>query len=339
MTPEGAVGRVCDALDADRVPGPLAVAVSGGGDSVALLHAAVAVGRRAVVAATVDHGLREGSRAEAEGVARACAALGVAHATLAWDGAGRGNLQARAREARRGLLGAWARGQGAASVLLGHTLDDQAETVLLRLARGSGVDGLAGMPASFDAEGVAWERPFLGIAREALRHWLRARGIPWVEDPSNDDPRFDRARARAMMGALAGLGLTRDRLVRTAGHMGRARASLVGQARRLAAEQVREEGADLLLPRLWLLHSVERDDTAGRVLAAALMWVGGGEARPRWESLRRLAAVVAGGRAATLAGCRVSPEGDRVRVAPEGRHPGRARPPGGMRFAGAGSFG
>ncbi len=338
MTPEGAVGEVLAALDAERVPGPLAVAVSGGGDSMALLHATVLASRRGVVAATVDHGLRPGSHEEAEGVARACATLGVPHEVLRWDGAGRGNLQERAREARRRLLGGWARRNGAAAVLLGHTADDQAETVLLRLARGSGVDGLSGMPASFDAEGMGWSRPFLGLGREELRDWLRARDIAWVEDPSNEDPRFDRARARAMLERLGELGLTRDRLVRTAGHMARARVSLEGAARTAAARTVQEEGADLLLP-ISLLREFDQSDSAGRILAAALQWVGGSERRPRWEALRRLASVAAAGRGATLAGCLIRPEGDLVRIAPEsGRATAPSRDPG-RSFAGTARFG
>lgn len=325
LTPERAVRRSLALLDAARATGPAAVAVSGGGDSTALLHAAVAAGDRPVIAVTVDHGLRPGSAEEAAGAAAACARLGVPHETLRWDGGGPGNLQERAREARRRLIGAWARERGAAAVLLGHTADDQAETVLLRLARGSGVDGLAGMPARFEAEGVAWDRPFLPLPREALRDWLRARGVPWAEDPSNDDLRFDRARARAMMASLAGLGLTRGRLLRTAGHMARARSALVERAAAVAADEARQEGGDLLLARS-LLARVDRDDAAGRVAAAALMWVGGQARRPRWESLRRLAAVVAGGRAATLHGCRAAPEGDWARIAAEGRRAAAAPP-------------
>lgn len=322
LTPEEAVGRWAGRrLAPDEPPRTLGVAVSGGGDSVALLHLALealAPLGRAVRAVTVDHGLREASAAEAAEVARACAALGVAHDTLRWDGAGRGNLQERAREARRRLIGAWARERSVEMVLLGHTADDQAETVLLRLARGSGVDGLAGMPESIRAEGLAWERPLLPVTRAALREWLRGRGIPWSEDPSNEDPRFDRARARAMMAGLSELGLSRERLLRTAGHMARARDALDARAAEAANRLVREEGSDLLLPR-GLLSSLEVDDISGRLLSAALMWVGGGERRPRWDALARLCAVVLAGRAATLAGCRVSPEAAGVRVAAEAR--------------------
>lgn len=340
MTPEAALDACFSDVALGHAGRPVGLAVSGGGDSTALLH--VAAERRVrhgtpFVAATVDHGLRAGSAEEARAVAAACAPLGVPHETLRWDGwDGRGNLQAAARGARRRLLADWAGRQGAGGVLLAHTADDQAETVLLRLARGSGVDGLGGMGRIVLAHGTTFVRPFLDLSREDLRAWLRARGLAWAEDPSNDDSRFDRARARAMMGHLAGLGLTRDRLVRTAGHMGRARMVLD----RLAAEEAErvattQDGA-LLLPGS-LLASLASSDTSGRLLAAALMWVGGRPHRPRWEALRRLAVAVAAGRAATLSGCRVSLDGDSVRIAPE---PGRARPRGGAwdfaTFIGAG---
>lgn len=324
MTPEEAVADALRRLAPEGVP--LGVAVSGGSDSMALLHLAArwaAPRGGTVVAATVDHGLREGSMEEAVAVGRACDGLGVAHETLIWiDREGRGNLQEAAREARRRLLGAWARRRGAAAVLLGHTMDDQAETVLLRLARGSGVDGLAGMAERTEATtasgGTTWVRPLLGVTREALRGWLLAQGVPWAEDPSNDDLRFDRARARAMMGGLADLGLTRERLVRTAGHMARARAALDQLAAEALAQEWREEGGDLILP-LALVGRVGADEAAGRALALALMRVGGHDRRPRWEALLRLAALVAGGRAATLHGCRVAPEGAWARVARERR--------------------
>ena len=315
LSPKEAVGRW-----AGRHPGEVVgVAVSGGGDSVALLHLArAALAGGGLLAVTVDHGLREGSAAEAAEAGRLCADLAVPHDVLRWEGEGRGNLQARAREARRRLIGEWARKRGVETVLLGHTADDQAETVLLRLARGSGVDGLAGMPEGFRAEGVTWARPLLGVTREALRAWLRARGIAWAEDPSNDDPRFDRARARALTEALAGLGLTRERLLRTAGHMARARAALDSRAAGIARERAHEDGGGLLLP-LDLLEGFEAEDAPGRLLAAALIWVGGQEVRPRWEALGRLVDLVRAGRAATLHGCRVAPEGTWLRLEREAR--------------------
>ena len=147
--------RFADAVAAvmARAPaGPVGVAVSGGSDSTALLalvRAWAEAEGRSVLAVTVDHRLRPESAGEAGVVAELCARLGVGHATRVWaDAPGRGNLQASARAARQHLIGAWAREAGLAAVALGHTLDDQAETVLLRLARGSGVDGLAAMRAA-----------------------------------------------------------------------------------------------------------------------------------------------------------------------------------------------
>jgi tRNA(Ile)-lysidine synthase len=319
VTPDGAAAAALAVLP----PGAGAlVAVSGGGDSMALLQAAALAARgRPLFAATVDHGLRPEAAAEAALAARACAALGLPHAVLRWEAPPRGNLQARAREGRRRLLAAHARATGAALVLLGHTADDQAETVLMRLARGSGVDGLAGMPPSFEALGMRWARPFLGLTRAALRDWLRARGGDWAEDPSNADPRFARARARAMMETLAGLGLTRDRLLRSAAHMAAAERTLWRAAAQEAQVSVRQDGAALRLDRA-LLDRIGAEDTPARLLAAALMWAGGQGHRPRWDALMRLAALARAGRPATLAGCRVLPEGGWLRIAREARATG-----------------
>ncbi|PRY95636.1 tRNA(Ile)-lysidine synthase [Hasllibacter halocynthiae] len=152
-------------------------------------------------AATVDHGLRRSSAAEARAVGAAAAALGLAHATLRWADPPRDAGQGPARAARLRLLRGWARREGLSAVLTGHTLDDQAETVLMAL-RGGGVDALSAMPDTSPCG--LFRRPLLGTPREALRSWLRAAGIPWVEDPANDDPRHARTHARR---ALAGMPL------------------------------------------------------------------------------------------------------------------------------------
>ncbi|MEM9145572.1 MAG: tRNA lysidine(34) synthetase TilS [Pseudomonadota bacterium] len=235
------------ALDRLCPPGALGVAVSGGGDSTALLLLAAEWARaqeRRIEAVTLDHRLRAESAADAQAVADLARRLSVPHTCLAWEtgqGPG-GNLQARAREARQQLIGDWASEAGLEAVLLGHTLDDQAETFLLRLARGSGLDGLSGMRERADLAGTLWMRPLLGIRRAALRAWLAALGVPWFEDPSNDDTRFGRVQARRMLAALAPLGITADRLAETAGRLDDDRgvleeavAKLAGTARRWGA--------------------------------------------------------------------------------------------------------
>ena len=302
-------------LTLDQHDTKLGVAVSGGGDSMALLYLAADWGRAngfSVHAVTVDHGLRDGSAQEAALVAKACAGLDISHDTLKWTGwDGGGNLQKAARDARRELIRDWAAGRDIDLVLLGHTADDQAETVLMRLARGSGVDGLGGM-----SDGDVFLRPLLGVGREELRDELRTRGVAWVDDPSNDDLRFDRVKARQMMGHLAELGLTRERLVQTAQHMQRARASLNVAMRQLAQEAVEQDHGDLILsPEVYRFQAF---DHHSRLLAAALRWVGGAEYRPRYEALLALSDVARKGQGQTLAGCLVTPEPGRgIRISRE----------------------
>ena len=155
-------------------PARLGVAVSGGSDSLALLHLLHDRIRTGLAAVTVDHRLRPESASEALHVARLCERLGVPHDVLqrtGWDG--RGNLQDQARRSRTSLIADWARSCGIEAVALGHTADDQAETVLMRLARAAGVDGLSGMAPRHAQEGIEWHRPLLTCGREALREVLQ----------------------------------------------------------------------------------------------------------------------------------------------------------------------
>ncbi|MHB2211066.1 tRNA lysidine(34) synthetase TilS [Methylobacterium sp. CM6257] len=230
------------------------LAVSGGPDSTALMHAAASL-REALGAsvrvATVDHGLRPGSDAEAEGVGRAARDLGLAHALLPWAGPKPGSgLQDAARTARYALLAAHAGAVGAGLVLTGHTQDDQAETVLMRLAAGSGPAGLAGMRAERElAPGIALGRPFLHLSKADLVAWLEGRGIAYVRDPANVNPRFARARLRGAWPVLEREGLTPARLARLAERAARDEVAL-----RSAAEQalgtMRRPGAADAVPHL-----------------------------------------------------------------------------------------
>ncbi|MDI4664897.1 tRNA lysidine(34) synthetase TilS [Xanthobacter autotrophicus] len=218
-----------DALFASFAHHPrILIAVSGGPDSTALLHLA----RRwraeretgpDLVAATVDHGLRADAAREAADVAVLAARLGVPHRILVWQGAKPAHgIQEAAREARYGLLAAAAHEAGATAIALAHTRDDQAETVLFRLARGSGLSGLAGMRGDAVRHGLVLLRPFLEVPKAQLVATLEAAGLAFACDPANLDPRFARPRLRAMAQALAGEGLDARRLATLARRAARA---------------------------------------------------------------------------------------------------------------------
>lgn len=275
---------------------PVLVACSGGGDSIALLHLTVrTLGRDGVYAATVNHNLRDVS-SELDLVARHTAQLGVPHKVLDWQWDKTGNLQARARDARRSLLGAEATQIGADHILLGHTRDDQAETMLLRLARGSGVDGLAAMAA----RDGAILRPLLDLGRAELRDWLEGQGLDWAEDPSNTDPRFDRVRARSMMAELDRLGLTQDRLIATATLMAEERRVLVQAARDFAQAHSRTEGGDVVLDAAAFDAALPSLQT--RLLAGIVQWFSGAPYKPRAADITAWRDRMAGGKPTPLGG-------------------------------------
>lgn len=224
----------------------LILAVSGGPDSTALMLLAArwrAHLRRGpdLLAVTVDHGLRPEATAEAAAVGRLARKLDIAHRTLAWRGAKPATgLQQAAREARYRLLAEAAAQAGARHILTGHTLDDQAETVLFRLARGSGLSGLGAMTRTAPLpvgghDGLTLVRPLLEIAKARLIATCEAAGTGFVADASNADPRFTRARLRALLPALAEEGLDARRLAQLATRLRRADAALEATAAAAAA--------------------------------------------------------------------------------------------------------
>ncbi|SMX40198.1 tRNA lysidine(34) synthetase TilS [Maliponia aquimaris] len=322
-------------------PSDIALAVSGGGDSMAMLYLAhnwTRVWGVRLWVVTVDHGLRPESAAEATMVAEECAALGWPHATLRWHWDGTGNKMDAARRARLALIDRW-RG-GIDAVLMAHTLDDVAETFLLRLARGSGVDGLAAMaaerrvfpdtevdgeitgacpPSDPDrAKGFRLLRPCLDMARADLRHYLRTLHGRWVEDPSNDDPAYARVRVRRAQELLSGLGLDNTTLAATARRMARARDSLRQQAWQVWQE-IGQEGRAGVAPTGELLMDRTGFEAAGRetqlrLLAAALQWIASDAYRPRAEPLEALLDRLLGGGGGTLLGCEARMERAQLRV-------------------------
>lgn len=219
----------------------LILAVSGGPDSTALLMLAARWRDTLeqppkLVAVTIDHGLRPEAKTEAQAVAKLARRLGVAHRTLRWAGRKpKTGLQEAARNARYRLLADAARMAGARHVLTAHTLDDQSETVLFRLIRGSGISGLAGMaryaklPAK-NGEEILVVRVLLSVPKSRLIATLKAARTPYADDPSNRDPRFTRARLRALMPALAREGLTAQRLALLARRAQRAELALLTMA-------------------------------------------------------------------------------------------------------------
>ncbi len=215
----------------------LVLAVSGGPDSTALMLLAARwrdalKTKPTLIAVTIDHGLRRESKHEAAAVARLARKLKIAHRTLLWRGRKpSAGLQNAARMARYKLLGSAARKAGAAHILTAHTLDDQAETVLIRMSRGSGLTGLGAMTrmAKLPVEGhrsTTLVRPLLDISKARLIATLRAAKITYVEDPSNRDPRFTRARLRSLMNVLADEGLNAGRLAQLAYRLRRAEAAI-----------------------------------------------------------------------------------------------------------------
>ena len=292
--------------------------MSGGGDSVALMHLAAdwlssnaaPFDRGRVL--TVDHGLRPGSAREAAATAAWAKALGFSAHTLTWRGPKpRSNVEDGARTARYRLIGEWCRTHGVPVVLLAHTRDDQAETFLLRLGRGSGVDGLAAMRprAPFPLPGyesITLVRPLLGIGRAELRADLRARDASWLEDPMNEDTRFARVRIRKAMPALEDAGISTERIAQAAQHLARAREALdAGTAQFLALHARFAPGGQAFLDGAAL--GAEPRETGLRALSAILMRVSGKTYRPRFERLERLYDELGGSSALTLSGCRIGP--------------------------------
>ena len=299
--------------------GPIGIAVSGGGDSMALLHLFArwsAQTGHPIAAVTVDHGLRPESGAEADRVAALCAQAGIPHDILTWAGAqAKGNLPAAARDARYALMAEWAKAKGIGSIALGHTVDDSAENFLMRLGRSAGIDGLAEMETRFKRNGILWSRPLWQQRRSELREYLRRHDVQWIEDPSNDDPRYLRTRARKVLPLLADVGVTAETIHASAFALRRAQSALVHYTHQEAVLHVTQEVGDLLIPvrpMPPIPTEIER-----RLVTAALQWVGSNRYPPRgvWAGL--LDVDVVGQQRKTLAGCLIMKRKGHYRITRE----------------------
>ncbi|MFB9267104.1 tRNA lysidine(34) synthetase TilS [Bradyrhizobium erythrophlei] len=306
----------------------IVLAVSGGPDSVALMwlaarwRRALARGPR-LIAVTVDHGLRPEAAREARDVKRLAQGLDLPHHTLKWTGTKpKTGLPAAARDARYRLLARAARKHGATHILTAHTRDDQAETLLMRMLRGSGIAGLSAMARETERDGVRLTRPLLDVSKAQLIATLNKARIGFADDPTNRDPAFTRPRLRALMPALAEEGGDARNLARLAARLARANAAvevLVDGAERYLALKDREAeraGFDAALfaamPEEIRLRLLKRAiDRIGHEGPAEL-----GKVETLLAALDRASAEHAGTLKQTLAGAAISIAKGRIRVEP-----------------------
>ncbi len=273
-------------------PDTLGVAVSGGSDSLSLLYLINSWSNKKnlkIVILTVDHNLRNGSADEALYVGELCNKLGLIHKTLFWDHEDiEGNLSASAREARYRLM------QNSipsdAILITGHTLDDQAETFLMRLRRGSGVDGLASMAEqsylSFGNDGITIFRPLLDFERQTLRKVLNFYKVDWIEDPTNNDQSFERVRVRELLARFVEIGIDKNTIGRTALLMQSAKTALNHFASDCYEKFGSCDNGDIILD--FSEFSKQPLDVKRRLISAAQKWISNQKYRPRLSQVDAL---------------------------------------------------
>lgn len=300
--------KTLETLCAEGFVSKIAVAVSGGADSLclALMAHDWAVDRGIeVIGLTVDHGLRPESAAEAEQVHVWLTERKMAHHILTWTGdKPKTRVEEKAREARYRLLLDWCHHQKVSCLLLGHQLEDQAETFFLRLARSSGIDGLSAMRPVTIREGVFLVRPFLDVHRDSIRGYLRTHyRQKWIEDPSNQDDQYERVRLRKAAPILSQLGLTPQAVSLSAKRLARVRGCLETLTDSFLKKQVVwSHGGYAFIPsEAW--ENLPQE-IALRVLSFVLETIGGGSV-PRLEQLEKRCRPQM--QAQTLAGCEIVP--------------------------------
>lgn len=294
----------------------LAIAVSGGADSMALtLLADQWVRQRGgwITGLSVDHGLRRESATEAHQVGAWLAARKIDHQVLTWKGRKpKTGLQSAARAARYGLLEDWCSRAGVLHLLLAHQLEDQAETFLLRLQHDSGINGLAAMSSIIETRDSRRLRPLLTVPKARLLATLEAASQSWIEDPSNDNPAFERVRIRQSFPMLSAAGISAVGLATTARRMARARIALEAEVSRLLAHCCVINPAGYAHIDARSLFS-SADEISLRAVSRMIQSIGGGDYPPRLAKLERLHEKMkaafhdasSGWKGATLARCRV----------------------------------
>ncbi|MGH6737253.1 MAG: tRNA lysidine(34) synthetase TilS [Methyloceanibacter sp.] len=308
----------------------VALAVSGGPDSLALMHLAARwrMTRRTgpeISVLTVDHGLRAGSRDEVLMVGRIAKSLRLPHAILAWEHHGDvgTSVQVRARVARYDLMAAYCHAHDIPALVTAHHLDDQAETFLMRLRRGSGLDGLAAIPEQGSWAGLKLLRPLLDVPKARLVATVEQAGLKFAVDPSNGDERFERARLRRNADAFAALGLTPEAVALSARRLRRAREALETAARDFLFLHSETCEAGYAVVDLAALRSAP-EEIALRGLSRLIAAVGGGEEPMRLVKLEALLAALKAepGKAHTLGRCRIEPRGGQLGIFREMRKQG-----------------
>ena len=282
--------------------------MSGGSDSMAMLHLMARIAPQAgwtVHAITVDHGLRSESASEAQIVQNVCAALGIEHVTLDWHRTQTsGNLQDQAARARYKLMADWAVANVISHITVGHTADDQAETFIMRLARRSGLDGLAGMRHQWKQNGVSFVRPFLLHSRTELRAYLSRNRIGWIDDPSNENDRYDRVKTRKTLVQLKALGISADVLTDVTLYLSQAHHALNEYTAEIARRILTCRNGDVIFD--WIEFRRTQPEVRRRLLIAALRWVSGAEYPPRSMSVAELEMAILDRKNRTLSGCKIA---------------------------------
>lgn len=314
------VAQLTEALTPLKHCTTIAVAVSGGSDSMALVHLMHQWAKehnKKIIALTVNHQLRPESTQEATQVHQWLAASGIEHHILLWQHKEKpeSNIQEQARQARYHLMTEWCKQHNITHLVTAHHLNDQAETFLIRLLRGSGVDGLAAIPQENTYNGVTLFRPLLNTTHKALLDYLAEHNINWLEDPSNQNPRYTRTQIRSFLSSPNALTddaeLLSKRLSDTAAHMQRTRNYLEQQTEEAFRQCVQIDNfgnATVNIPSFATLH----EEIGLRLLALLLCNVSGNPLKPRFAKLYYLYEQLQQPETfsgQTLWGCAITPEG------------------------------